>query len=94
MRAFGQRREDFKILDLIARVRDDFHGRVDASNLQRYCRRLEATGYLRLISGSQGHDKVYRLIRDTGPICPVLRDKGATVFDANQRREYHPEDVS
>ena len=88
MRNFGQRREDFTVQDLISRLMDDFGARQSPSNLQKYCMKLVASGYLRLTGGCQGWDKTYRMVRDTGPMPPVVRRDGASVFDPNIRQEY------
>lgn len=55
--------------------------------LQEFCRVLHKAGYLRLVqervSGRPGSYDLWQLVRDTGPVAPVRRKDGETVFDRN-----------
>jgi hypothetical protein len=59
---------------------------VPYDNARRYIVQLERTGFLRLvqdhISGKAGSFKVYALVRDSGPLAPLMRNDG-TVYDRN-----------
>lgn len=75
--------------DLLATLADGSE-RDAHSNLSRYLRALERTGYLAPLAQRQpgqaptsnGH-KRYRLVRDTGRQAPVVRQTHSTVFDPN-----------
>lgn len=72
---------------ILAKQPDDSH---PESNIRRYIRGLVAAGYVALlpstgpapIRGGTGYHQ-YRLMRDTGPLCPVLRRGNSTIFDPN-----------
>lgn len=55
--------------------------------LQEFCRVLHKAGYLRLVqprvSGRPGSFDLWHLVRDSGPVAPVRRKDGATIFDRN-----------
>lgn len=88
MRNFGQRRESFILADLTARLSEPWEKSADRSNLQRYLKALTRAGYLRVTSGCHGHDMVYRMLRDTGPLSPILRASTNAVFDPNDGVEH------
>jgi hypothetical protein len=55
-------------------------------NARHFCNLLKATGYINLVSratGRPGSHNTFRLVRDTGPKCPIIRD--GQVFDPNNR---------
>ncbi|MCW5666494.1 MAG: hypothetical protein KIT35_21900 [Piscinibacter sp.] len=55
--------------------------------LQEFCRVLHGARYLRLVqprvSGRPGSYDVWQLVRDSGPVAPVRRKDGETVYDRN-----------
>lgn len=62
-----------------------------AINLQRYLSHLKRADYLaevRPLPGTRQRDKRYLLIRNTGPLPPVLKIAAAQVFDQNQQVHY------
>lgn len=60
------------------------------SGVEKYVRALGAAGFLRLIearvNGRPGSRDQWALVRDTGPLAPIVRrEKSRTVYDANTR---------
>lgn len=57
------------------------------SAVDKYCRALGRTGFLRLmqpvVSGRPGSRNVWALVRDSGPTAPIRREDGSGVFDPN-----------
>ena len=83
MRNMGQRRECFDAADIAFSASEDHRA---ADHLRPYLRALSVHGYL---AGERGHDGrvSYRMVRDTGPLSPILR-RGGSIYDPNERREY------
>lgn len=87
-RSMGQLGE-FSIRDLLA------HSTVPISEAaaKTYCGMLLATGYLRVTqkaSPAHGRLAVYRLIRNSGPLAPMVQAV-KQVWDPNTRRAWQPE---
>ena len=68
---------------------------VSEDNARRFILALVRTGYLRVarphVSGRTGSRIVYRLVRDTGPLPPILWTDGR-VFDPNRNEIFEPLD--
>ena len=66
----------------------------DASpaNVQKYLRALAQAGYLRLErakrNGAVSGHAVWRLVRNSGPRCPIARSDGSGVYDPNTDQLY------
>jgi hypothetical protein len=65
---------------------------IGATNLQKYLTALRRAGYLKLERAKRngqvcGH-AVWRLLRPSGPRCPIVRSDGTGVYDPNQERLY------
>ena len=66
----------------------------DASpaNVQKYLRALAQAGYLRLArakrNGAVSGHAVWRLVRNSGPRCPIARSDGSGVYDPNTDQLY------
>ena len=64
---------------------------LEHANASKYLRSLVAAGYLRVtqerVCGRPGSYRVYQLIRDTGPLCPLCRNNGQ-VYDQNNNQIY------
>jgi hypothetical protein len=64
------------------------------SNLQKYLQHLKRAGYLAEVkraaptSLTSNGEKRYLLIRNTGPLAPILKITKAQVFDQNQQVHY------
>lgn len=92
-RAMRQRKK-FSLNDLIVLVADGDEKAIE-SNLGKYLRALERTGYLTRMarretgtaSTSNGYLR-YLLVRDTGPLAPVWRQGKETVYDPNTTEEH------
>lgn len=67
---------------------------ISESNAKKYVQSLLQTGYLQVIrqrtNGSRDYN-VYQLIRNSGPLAPILKRDG-TVFDPNTNTLYTKED--
>lgn len=65
---------------------------IGKSNLSKYLKALARAGYIKVQRPRQsgrtmGHT-VWRLARNTGPKCPIVRADGSGVYDCNQDRLY------
>jgi len=64
---------------------------IKRDNATRYITGLLRAGYLRVsqanVSGCPGSFHVYQLVRDTGPLAPILWENGQ-VFDPNTSQAY------
>ena len=86
-------RRRFTMSDLISDAANEKDGRPE-DNLRRYIRRLAEAGYLgelpRRAPGtaltSNGF-KIWVLLRDTGPLSPVVLDKKNAIRDRNTRED-------
>ena len=71
---------------------------VSRKNAQSFIRALEKAGYLRRVraheSGKAGSFADWRLIRDTGPECPILRRDRNSVYDPNTKVVYGGTDAT
>lgn len=70
---------------------------ISLTNLQKYLKALARAGYLRLERPKRngyldGH-AVWRLLRNSGPGCPIVRQDGSGAWDPNHARVY-PAQVS
>lgn len=84
MRNFGQRREGFTVTELRLVTQDEL-GALQGTrdNLNLYIGRLAKAGYLRCVSpAGPKRDRVWRILRDTGPLPPVMRKHGG-LYDPN-----------
>lgn len=82
-------RQKFTVADLVTRARTD-DDRMPENNATYYLRGLAAAGYVRVLPLREpGHKPTsngfrrYALIRDTGPLAPVIRKGGTEVYDPN-----------
>lgn len=68
---------------------------VGKSALTKYCRALEAAGFLRIVqprlNGRPGSHNVYMLVRDTGPKAPIRHRDWSGVYDRNTGLTYDAE---
>mgnify|MGYP000114529033 CR=1 FL=1 len=86
---FGQRRTSFTLADLRTLVEDD--GTRSTTDYYRYIPFLVTSGHLSVRTiGSVNH---YRLMRDTGPLHPMVRRDGS-VLDQNDQSESRVEVAS
>lgn len=62
------------------------------ANVQKYLRALARAGYLRLErakrNGSVDGHAIWRLLRNSGPHCPIVRSGDAGVYDPNTDQLY------
>lgn len=67
---------------------------VGTTNLRKWLAALTAAGYCRVSrdnrSGAAGSYRVYRLVRDSGPLRPLRRADG-TVYDQNTKAVFEPQ---
>lgn len=61
-------------------------------NVQKYLRALARSGYLRLERAKRngcvdGH-AVWKLLRNSGPRCPIVRTDQGSVYDPNSDEQY------
>jgi len=59
-------------------------------SVQRFLQLLVQAGFVRARHGNRGRHEpsVYVLVRDTGPLCPSVLQRGAVVYDHNTEQEY------
>lgn len=57
------------------------------SQTQKYVTALHRAGYLRLaqsrVNGRPGSHNAWALVRDSGPVAPIVRYDGSAVYDRN-----------
>lgn len=62
------------------------------ANLQKYLRALARAGVLRLErpkrNGRVDGHALWRLVRNSGPFCPIVRNDGTGVYDPNAGQLY------
>lgn len=92
-RAMRQRKK-FSLNDLIVLVADGDEKAIE-SNVGKYLRALERTGYLtRMARRAAGTATTsngflrYLLVRDSGPLAPVWRQGKSAVYDPNTQEEH------
>jgi hypothetical protein len=58
--------------------------------VQTYLRALHRAGYVRMLKrqagGRPGSRSLYQLVRDSGPLAPVVRQDGSGVWDQNTQQ--------
>jgi hypothetical protein len=60
----------------------------DPGGVQRYLLALRRGGYLRRMKAVSYKEARYLLIRDTGPLAPILRRSKDCLYDPNTKEEH------
>lgn len=72
-------------------------GSINSDNARKYVRRLADAGYLRVakagVSGRPGSRTLWLLIRDTGPVPPIVWADGR-VYDGNTKITHSKEETA
>jgi hypothetical protein len=63
---------------------------IDHRKCLKYLRKFIRCGYVKVISLPGERPPEYRLVRNSGPLCPVFFGDGRA-FDLNERAEYQPD---
>lgn len=91
MRGHSRRGRAFTLDGLLAEVAADGRS-TTRTNLRKYLTALVRAGILEVTDTRNGKASAYRMIRNVGPLSPVLRSDGEGVTDPNaqKRREAAP----